>query len=228
MKTCIRGLLLLTVLLSTAAGAQATGGPLSGVINLVDQTWICDGAVDLDSVTVTVTPASKQQDAIHLSHGCTGRIGTIDVLIETLADGIKIGEGAHDLVIGGGTIRCIAKKPRQHQDGVQAMGGQRVHFTGLDVECLSASNSEFFPSQGSNSKEPPTEVVCSSCRFGATPTDPRTGHAIKGPASTVFIGRSVRSGVERSSICPGHYFQLRITNNAVDPVNRANTMLPSC
>jgi hypothetical protein len=227
MKTCIRGLLLFAVVLSTAAGAQA--GPRSGVVNLVDQTWFCNSPVDLDSVTVTVTPASKQEDAIHLGNGCTGRIGTIDILIQTLADGIKIGEGAHDLAIDGGTIRCVVHRPLDHQDGVQAMGGQRVHFTDLDVECLSANNSEFFLNQGSNSSEPPTDVVCSSCRFGATPTDPRTGRAIKGPSSTVFIAsRSLRSGVENSFICPGHNFQLRIGKDAVDPVNRGNTKLPSC
>jgi hypothetical protein len=119
MKTCIRGLLLFAVVLSTAAGAQA--GPRSGVVNLVDQTWFCNSPVDLDSVTVTVTPASKQEDAIHLGNGCTGRIGTIDILIQTLADGIKIGEGAHDLAIDGGTIRCVVHRPLDHQDGVQAM-----------------------------------------------------------------------------------------------------------
>src|SRR6266849_2287364 len=105
MKTRIRGLLLLAIVLSTAAGARAAG-PLTGAINLVDQTWVCRGPVDLDSVTVTVTPASNQQDAIHLGAGCTGRIGTIDILVQTRADGIKIGEGAHDLEIGASTIRC--------------------------------------------------------------------------------------------------------------------------
>jgi len=227
MKTRIRGLLLLAVVLATSASARAAG-PLSGSVNLVDQTWVCRGPVDLDTVTVTVTPASTQKDAIHLSAGCTGRIGSIDVLIETLADGIKIGEGAHDLAIGTSTIRCVARAPILHQDGVQAMGGRRIHFTGLDVECLSANNSEFFLNQGKNSAEPPTDVVCSSCHFGATPTDPRTGHAIKGPASTVFISHSLRSGVENSVICPGHYFQLRIGADAVDPVNRGNTLAPSC
>lgn len=227
MKTRIRGLLLLAVVLSTAASARAAS-PLSGSINVVDQTWVCRGPVDLDMVTVTVTPASKQQDAIHLGAGCTGRIGTVDILVQTLADGIKIGDGAHDLAIGNGTIRCVARAPMAHQDGVQAMGGQRIHFTGLDVECLSASNSAFFLNQGRSSPNPPTDIVCSSCRFGATPTDPLTGHAVKGPATTVFVGHSLRSGVENSLVCPGHYHQLRISKDAMDPVNRGNTLAPSC
>jgi hypothetical protein len=96
------------------------------------------------------------------------------------------------------------------------------------VECLSADNSEFFPNQGRNSPEPPTDIVCSSCRFGATPTDPLTGRAIRGPASTVFVAHSLPSGVENSFVCPGHYHQLRISKAAVDPVNRGNTLAPSC
>ena len=34
---------------------------------------------------------------------------------------------AHDLVIWGGYIRCYDKPAEAHQDGIQALGGERHH-----------------------------------------------------------------------------------------------------
>jgi hypothetical protein len=226
--------LVLVSVLTWVAYASAEGtltssaGVLTGSVNLVDQTWVCRQPVDLTSVTVTISPTSAQKDAVHLGSGCTGSIGAIDVVLEAVGDGIKIGEGAHDLAIGGGTIQCLTRKGLVHQDGVQAMGGQRITFTGLDVACLSSNNSDFFVNQGTSSRQTPTSIVCISCRFGASPTDPSTGHATQGPSSTVFISHSVGSGVESSLICPGHNFQLRIGPDAVNPVNRGNTLATAC
>jgi hypothetical protein len=222
---CVVPALAFTLVLVPGAGG---GGPLVGSINLVNRTWVCRGPVNLTAVTVTITTVSDQKDAVHLTDGCTGSIGKIDVVLETVADGIKVGEGAHDLMIGGGTIQCLARADAVHQDGVQVMGGVHVRFVGLDVECLSANNSDFFIRAGSTVTKPPTDVVCSGCRFLATPTDPTTGKATGGPSSTVTIADSVRSGVVRSFICPGHYFQLRITTTAVYPVNRYNTLAKTC
>ena len=55
-------------------GASAAPGPLRGSITSTDQTWTCKGPVDLDSVTVTMTPASaaKKADAIHLAERLHG------------------------------------------------------------------------------------------------------------------------------------------------------------
>jgi hypothetical protein len=211
-----------------AAGGATGSGPLTGSVNLVDQTWFCREPVDLTSVTVTISPTSRQRDAVHLGSGCTGSIGAIDVVLETIGDGIKISTGAHDLAIGGGTIQCLTRSGLIHQDGVQAMGGQRITFTGLDVECLSSNNSDFFINQGTASRQPPSDILCISCRFGASPTDPLTGRATQGPSSTVLISHSVDSGVERSIICPGHYFQLRIGPGAVNPVDKRNTLATAC
>ena len=62
--------------------------------------------MDLDSVTVTMTAGDRRGgDAVHLEDGCTGRIGKLTVT-QSIADGVKVAEGAHDLTIGGGTIRC--------------------------------------------------------------------------------------------------------------------------
>ena len=39
----------------------------------------------------------------------------------------------HDLTVGGGSIRCLAKAPRFHQDGIQVMGGARITFRDLKI-----------------------------------------------------------------------------------------------
>src|SRR3954447_25349852 len=48
--------------------------PASSVL-LTDTTWTCDGPVDLDSVTITMTTAvignRREEDAVHLRPGCT-------------------------------------------------------------------------------------------------------------------------------------------------------------
>jgi len=202
-------------------GAAAGTGPLSGSVTSTDHVWICKGPVDLDSVTVTMTPAAaaSKADAIHLQSGCTGRIGRVDVTT-SIADGVKVAEGAHDLTIGGGTIRCLAKAPVLHQDGIQVMGGSNITFTALIVDCGrpqdSLINSNLFVDMGGNSTQPPADVVCDSCVFGG------------GAAHTVSIQDSVRSGVVDSTICPARFAKqtLSIGAAAVDPVNEGNRVGP--
>ena len=97
-----------------------------------NQTWVCNGPVDLDSVTVTMTGRSARAAARRRpsAPGCTGRIGRIDV-VTSVADGVKVAEGVHDLAIDGGSIRCSRKAPVMHQDGVQVMGGARITFRNM-------------------------------------------------------------------------------------------------
>ena len=78
--------ILIFALVLTGAQLATAGTPdvqSERVVVSTDQTWVCDGPVDLDSVTVTMTPATsserRDQDAVHLEPGCTGRIGRIDV-----------------------------------------------------------------------------------------------------------------------------------------------------
>ena len=104
-------------------------GVLTGSIAQTDQTWVCRGPVDLDSVSVTMTSAISSRrgaDAIHLEPGCTGRIRHLEVLTAA-ADAVKVAEGVHDLAIDGGSIVCTAKLPTMHQDGIQVMGGDADH-----------------------------------------------------------------------------------------------------
>ena len=52
----------------------------------------------------------RRADAVHLEPGCTGRIGRLTV-VTSVADGVKVAEGVHDLAVDGGSIRCLAKLP---------------------------------------------------------------------------------------------------------------------
>ena len=100
----------------------------------MNQTWVCNGPVDLDSVTVTIDQSSSARDAVHLRDGCTGRIGQL-VVNQSVGDAVKVAQGVHDLAVEGGTIRCFAKAPVLHQDGIQVMGGLRISFRHLTVDC---------------------------------------------------------------------------------------------
>jgi hypothetical protein len=118
---------------------------------------------------VTVVIKTAQIDAIHLASGCTGTIGKV-TMIQYHGDGIIVGPGAHDVSIGGGSIRRYAHVPGKHQDGIQAMGGQRVTFTGLDDECLSANNSAMFINETGNALQLPSDIVWSAATSQAAPT----------------------------------------------------------
>jgi hypothetical protein len=194
--------------------------PPSNSITLTDQMWVCNGPVDLDSVTVTMTssfPSRRGGDGVHLEAGCTGRIGTLNVTT-SIADGVKVGDGAHDLTIGGGSIHCLAKLPVVHQDGIQVMGGTRITFRNLTVDCGRADerliNSNLFIRMAGRSATPPTDIVCDHCHLG-----PYAAH-------TVNIQDSVRSGVRDSTVCGAKYPRLTLTvgPEAVDPVDAGDSV----
>jgi hypothetical protein len=184
----------------------------SGSVVLVDRTWTCTGAVDLDLVKVTMRTADA--DAIHLRTNCTGRIGRIEVQTWT-RDGLKVNApapAAHDLVIEGGYIRCYGASAG-HQDGIQAMGGQRVTFRNLEVNCSSNPAQQFFVNSVNGGR--PTDIVCEGCVLGAR------------AASTLLVMSSTRSGARNSIVCTGRYFSIRIESQAVSPVNSGNTVVPA-
>jgi hypothetical protein len=184
-----------------------------------DETWVCDRPVHLNSVTVTMSAAMGDDrrfaDAIHLQPGCTGQIGRI-VVTQSAGDGVKVAEGVHDLTVFGGNIRCLAKAPNLHQDGVQVMGGSHITLENLHIDCGRAGdtlvNSNLFIRQAGKSLSPPTDVVCVRCWFGG------------GAAHTVSVQDSIRSGVTDSTLCPARYSRqmLAIGREAVDPVTSGN------
>src|SRR3954465_14317351 len=127
-----------------AALLALAGYPAGGsTVVQVDRTWTCASRVDLDPVKVTMTRAvygnRRLEDAVHLQPGCTGRIGRLEG-VQYAADGVKGAGGVHDLPGAGGSIRCPAKAPNLQQDGIQVMGGPRITFRGLSVDCGRASD----------------------------------------------------------------------------------------
>ena len=189
----------------------APPNPGASVI-LVDQPWTCRGAVNLDLVRVTLR--TTVADAIQLDQDCHGRVGRVEVETWT-ADGIKVqnrGVVAHDLVIESGFIKCHAVAGNQHQDGIQAMGGSRITFRGLRVDCL--RNANLYLSRGGSGATTPTDIVCDGCVLG-----PNAGQ-------TLFYNTSLRSGARNSTICTGRFTAIRLDTRAEAPVNVGNTVLP--
>jgi hypothetical protein len=214
----LRLLLVLALLLSgvvTACGGDNRPEPgdadflTTGTITLEDQGWVCGGKVDIDKLEVTVR--NENIDAVQLGPGCTGRIGELDVT-QYRQDGVKVAEGAHDLVIETGTVECLGRKEGAHQDGIQALGGEDVTFKDVRIDCPSATNSAFFIRQGGISEQPPTGIVCENCFF-------------RGGAYAVRVNESIRSGVRNSTICNGKFGALKILDGARRPVDEGNRIV---
>lgn len=207
----------LCILLSGLAAPSALAGdgdhdPAPRRVVLEGEPFRCSSAVDLDLVKVVRPPG----DAVLINGGCTGQIRRLEVDTWT-DDGVKIrmrGGEAHDLVVRGGYVKCRAARPGAHQDALQAGAGDRIRFVGVSFDCL--GNSNFFVSSFGGGT--PTSIVCNRCYFG-----PRS-------SSTVFIGRSVASGVRNSVICEGRSSRrtFRIRESAVDVVNANNTIRAVC
>ena len=188
--------------------------PSSGqTVVRVDQSWTCTGEVNLDLVKVTMR--SGNGDAVYLRTNCSGRIGRIEIDTWT-ADGLKVNAPqpeAHDLTIWGGYIRCHDHAPGYHQDGVQVMGGQRITLRGVEVNCNSGPNAQFFVAGAQGGL--PTDVVCDGCLLGS------------GAAQTLFVSASVRSGARNTFVCAGRFRDVRVEGNARSPVLSGNTRLPA-
>ena len=176
---------------------------------LTNQTWTCNKAVNLNLVKVTMRSGG---DAIQLSDGCTGRIGRIEVETWT-EDGVKVqnrsSRAARDLVIGSGYIKCWSVSGGAHQDGVQAMGGSRISFRNLTIDCL--GNSNFFVNRGGSGATQPTDILCEGCLLG-----PRS-------STTIRVNNASRSGARSSMFCPGR----NMTEFWGDPssIDQGNTTL---
>ncbi len=181
-------------------------------ITLTDEPWRCLGKVDLDLVKVTMR--SPVEDALRIDQNCTGRVKRIEVDTWT-ADGIKVqnrGTVAHDLVIESGYVKCHDVYPGYHQDGIHVMGGHRLTFRNLRVDCL--RNANLFLSRGGSGASTPTDVVCEGCFLG-----PNSGQ-------TLFFAPSIRSGARRTTICTGRFRAIRIEPGAEQLVNVGNRVLP--
>lgn len=214
--------LVLVLTLSTGASSRAREVTTDAVVSteeepraevvLIDRPFRCLTRVDLDLVRVTMRTA--MDDAITLDENCSGRIGRIEVETWT-EDGIKVqnsGRVAHDLVIESGYVKCRAFALGAHQDGIQVMGGLRLTFRDLRVDCL--GNANLFLAEGGSGAETPTDVVCVRCVLGP--------HS----AQTLYHGKSIRSGARQTTICTGRHFAVRVEPGARAIVDEGNTVLP--
>jgi hypothetical protein len=153
-------------------------------------------------------------DAINLRENCTGRIRRIE--IDTWGtDGVKVNAidpVAHDLVVDGGYIRCYDHPAGAHQDGIQAMAGQRIRFRNLEINCNSEPNAQLFINAANGGH--PTDVVCDGCFLGS------------GAATTLRVNESTRSGARNTLICPGRYMA-EFWGDTQNEVNENNRVLPA-
>src|SRR5262249_52449244 len=103
---------------------------------------------------------------VHLDHGCTGTIRKLVVPgngtdLGPGGDGVKVQAGVHDLRVLSGTVDCGKKYRRKHQDAIQAMGGKRVTYVG--IQSRGCSDSFMFISAGLHRHQVPTAIVCRGC-----------------------------------------------------------------
>ncbi len=191
------------VLAGTVHGASTSTTKTSArTVVRVDRPWTCTGRVDLDLVKVTMRTTAF--DAIYLRENCSGRIGRIEVRTWT-RDGLKVNAPspvAHDLVIAGGYIRCYGRSGG-HQDGIQVMGGKRITFRNIEVNCNTRTNAQLFINGIHGAT--PEDVVCVRCVLGS------------GSAQTLYIADAIRSGARSSIICKGRFRAIRI-EGSIDPV----------
>ena len=218
---CLCAALCGAVAVATSFSAASVNGQS---VVLVDKVFNCANyaqPLDLELVKVTLTPAyaGVLDDAINLNRKeCTGRIGRIEV-DTSVGDGVKLGETANDLSVESGYVLCRGHKPGKHQDGVQALGGLRVTFSNLHVYCPTSNNASFYMTAGAGAADVPTEgdwptdIVCENCQ-------------LEGGMQTVFLAKSIRSGVRDSLIRMGKYRAFRVGDEAVSPVLVNNVELP--
>jgi hypothetical protein len=186
--------------------------PTGQTVVLNEQSWSCLGPVNLDLVKVTLR--NTVDDAVRLDQNCSGRVRRLEIDTWT-GDGVKIqnrGTVAHDLVIESGYVKCHEIYGDYHQDGIQAMGGYRITFRNLRIDCL--GNSNLFLSRGGIGASTPTDIVCEGCVLG-----PNSGQ-------TLFYAPSLRSGARNTTICTGRFRAIRVEPGAEQRVDVNNRTLP--
>jgi hypothetical protein len=223
-KTKIVGLVATAALIVTGVTIGITGNETTSI----DRTYsagqcskgfcyTCNTPVDLDEVNIVIDENVVRVDGVKFAAGCTGHIHSFNVTTSS-SDALKVAEGAHDLVIDGGTIKCLDKLPTLHQDAIQVMGGSNITFNNMTLDCGRADDdlidSNFFVNLSGTSTVAPDHVVCDSCSLG------------KDTAHTVNLQTSSDSGVRNSTICEGKFPRLSFTKgvDAVNIVDENNTI----
>jgi len=189
--------LALSLATAVAFTSVAIAAAPSGSVVSNGKAWRCSGPVNLASVTVSIKASDPSNDGVFLSSGCTGYIGSITV-DQWHGDGIKVGNGVHDLEIGKITIHCYAHDAGKHQDGVQVMGGQNVKFDGGYIGCYSANDSQAMIHVGAAGNEIPTNVIFDKITADPAGAQDPTGKPLytygDGGAYGISNGQSQSSG----------------------------------
>ncbi len=225
----IRTLLFVAIvaIVGLVAGVSVAGTTrTTGSVSLVDKTWRCTSAVDLDSVSVKITAAASAMDAVLLDQGCTGTIGNL-IVTEYRGDAVKIGS-ASNLTIKGGVVRCFAHALGKHQDGIQITGGSHIRLINLDVGCYSANNSQVWMNPaGVGGSTGANDVVFVGGHFQGLFGIGQYG---KGGSYGFANVQSSDSGVMNAVLCPGSNPKLTYYQGleAIDPVNSGNTVMSKC
>jgi hypothetical protein len=98
-----------------------------------------------------------------------------------------------------------------HQDGIQAMGGARITFRNLEINCNSNPNAQLFVAAANGGS--PTDIVCDGCLLGG------------GAGTSLYVVAASRSGARNSTICQGRYYAMQLLGTS--PVNVGNTVIPA-
>ncbi len=135
--------------------------PVGPPPTVVGVPYTCTGPVDNVRVVGTGTADTA---LVNLAAGCTGTI-SLDVTVTAPGggDGVKVQDGAHDLIVGPSSVTCEpGLSSKEHQDGVQVQGGSNVTFKGLVVSCPSSPGAAAFYIDG---KDFPgiSNVTCDGC-----------------------------------------------------------------
>jgi hypothetical protein len=181
--------------------------------------WVCKQPVNLTSVTIHVDTNTVDMDALSISNGCTGHIGTVTVDTKS-ADGIKIAANlngdvncttgtncAHDLTIDNGTITGDDLYPGDHKDCLQALGGRHIHLNYVVFACKAANNAQFYLSYNKQAAvaTPPVDVVCDHCEFHPTrrtTTPSRSGRETRSACPTRSFAPAPRTASSSTSTRP--------------------------
>ena len=120
---------------------------------------------------------------------------------------------AHDLVIESGYVKCHDVAGSYHQDGIQAMGGTRLTFRNLTVDCL--GNANLFVNQGGLKVSMPTDVICDDFVPARAAVDP--------VARTVPCQDSVIAAASRNEVAALSAYDGVVTGEAVEAIVPAYT-----
>jgi hypothetical protein len=148
---------------------RPTRGAEASPIVVYHGQWQCtspqDGTIVIvqDPINVKKDPPEPYSAAVNITEGCTGTIGSI-VVVGNQRDGIKVGKTAHDVEILSGWVYCGPRAGDVHQDGIQAGGGQHVHFHNMHIDCPESNNAAMFINQtNGGSGVRPTDITCTNC-----------------------------------------------------------------